>query len=297
MSCIIILLLAVFTSALGQDYSPQWIYAPHADSTSHIWYRKAFISKERPKQATITVTSTGYYKLYVNECNIGTAVYYPAKDKTDSSAVTTTLDITAYLRQDTNVVAIVYSPSFPAISQRQIAVSVYGKDTEGKSFCYTTDGSWLCQRANSRLQDDGKGEIVDGRTYDPEWKAATIPNQALWMPAMTYYDNSSLPLTSHKAMVANHIMDWSFYNDNKSRDSMKVDYSFYGFPRVTIREAKRGEKIRINNLLYICNGEIDEQAFPLFNTAFFGNISISGKTNIVTTIEAIELKQQLLENY
>ena len=51
---------------------------------------------------------------------------------------------------------------------------------------------------------------------------------------------------------------------------------FYGFVRVTLRGCKRGERIRIGNLVYICSGEMDEQAFCRFTHQYARQIVISG---------------------
>ena len=46
--------------------------------------------------------------------------------------------------------------------------------------------------------------------------------------------------------------------------------------RVTLRGCRRGERIRIGNLQYVCTGEMDEQAFTRFSPTDQNTITISG---------------------
>ena len=46
--------------------------------------------------------------------------------------------------------------------------------------------------------------------------------------------------------------------------------------RVTLRGCRRGERIRIGNLHYVCTGEMDEQAFTRFSPTDQNTITISG---------------------
>lgn len=286
---IAILLWITSLSAYGQEFNTHWIYAPQADSTSHFWFRHAYIMQGRPHQASIKVTTTGYYKLYINECNVGRAVFYPFRPDNDSDVVEMTFDISPYLRKDTNVIAILYSPTLPSVSHRQIAVNFYGKAKNGTDFCYTSDESWTCRPANSSLTGNG-GELIDRRAYDTSWKAATISNLALWQPAESYHPANKQPVrSSHESLSATHITLWEQTDISKDPNLIRPDYGFYGFVRATIRDARRGERLQFGNLQYICSGETDEQAYPQFGAAYLDSISIIGRSNKITTLEAIEL--------
>lgn len=294
---IAILLLNIVLSVCGQEYNTHWIYAPQSDSTSHVWFRRAFISDGKPRQTSITVTSTGYYKLYVNECNVGTALFYPYREGCDTSAISTTFDITPYLRPDTNVVALLYSPSIIKHSQRQVSVNLYGKSHNGSIFSYVSDESWLCRRANSEMTTDG-GEFIDGREHDPSWKAATIYNQALWLPAkeakgISAYSNKRQTQALHLTHSTTYIPE----DITTAEDGTKVlelPYGFYGFVRATIRDARRGEEITIGNIHYICNGQTDEQAYPLFSVGYQRLIPFKGDIHFnksqLTFIDVLEVK-------
>lgn len=300
---IAILLLAATLSASGQDFNTHWVYAPQADSTSHVWFRRAYICGSRPWQATVTVTTTGYFKLYVNECNVGTALFYPMRENGGNDAIATTLDITPYLRADTNVVALLFAPTAPSAEHRQIAVSVFGSYADGHIFSHTTDESWLCRRANSHLTADG-GEAIDGRATDPTWKAATTAHPARWMPAALCHEaadgqTSTVTAVAPYATTALHATGIIGYSQDalgKSQSCIQLDTAVYGFPRITFREARRGETVSLGSLTYTCNGKIDEQAYPLFRMDTWRTIQVTGgqrfKASAVVGIEMIAVSGQ-----
>lgn len=299
-------------SSSARDFNTHWIAAPQSDSLSHIEFRRAFITEGKPKEVEITVATTGYYKLYVNECNVGTALYYPYRQQSDTTIRYNTFDITPYLRSDTNVVAILYSPTFPCKMSRQIAANIYGRSHDGTNFCTVSDGSWLCRRANSMITSDG-GELIDGRQHDTTWKAATINNLALWEPAEEVAEepntgantntNDSETLYTllyntdiNRADESLHIAHITPYQQDEvvtAEDYIILPYDIIGFLRATIREAKAGERIDISNLHYICNGTIDEQAYPRFAIGSISTIPFSGSRGFrpshIMNLEAISV--------
>lgn len=272
-----------------REAEAHWISAPQTDSLSRVFFRKLYLFGGRPRQAQITISTTGYCKVYINECKIGTAPFLPLRLEEDNKAAEFTFDATPYLSSDSNVVAVLYSPARTStIKQtKQIAVTLSGVDHEGRPIAYSSDPSWLCREANSRLAPDGL-EIIDGRAHDPSWKAATIYNLALWVHAKA--DSTSdveycaTPLTPRISHIDTREADDILSND------IPASYPFYGFFRATLREAKRGEKIRLGNVLYICNGTFDEQVFPEFGASFTNGISIEGNRKRITTIEAVSIE-------
>lgn len=285
---------------LGQDFNTHWVYAPQADSLSHVWFRRAFISNGRPIHASVTVTTTGHFKLYVNECNVGTALFYPARPTGDSTAVSMTFDISPYLRADTNVVALLYSPTLPSQSHRQIAVNVYGTDSEGYAFGHAADATWLCRRANSRMTTDG-GEDIDGRYHYPAWKAATIYDISQWLPVASYEDHANIQdlsptlVSGLKAVTASHVESLSL-RISQNPILLYLAETFYGFPRITLREARHGEKLRIGNITYTCNGNMDEQAYPAFAIGSWSAIPIEGdklfKPSQIVSLDLLSTAEQ-----
>lgn len=273
--------------------STPWIFAPQADSLARICFRKAYITKGRPQQATLTITTTGFCKLYVNECKVGTSPYMPLRSDGNQKAVELTFDTTPYMRPDTNVVAVLYSPVRPADTETQIAVRLFGRDHDHAVFCYESDDSWLCRRANSWITPNGE-EIVDGRSHDQQWEAATIYDSALWLQAKKGTASSSCAYSDQAVLPAiTHITTW--YQDSILQNDITAPNGFYGFYRATIREARRGEEICLGPLRYICNGNMDEQAYPQFGAAYTKGITIKGNVKRLTTLEMIEVNRK--ENY
>lgn len=274
-----ILLLVVALSASAQEFNTHWIYAPQSDSLSHIWFRRTYISNGRPRQALITVASTGNFKLYVNECNIGTAAFFPSRHNGDDSPMAITFNITPYLRRDTNVVAIIYSPMQPSSNRKQISACLYGISSNGKRFSHISDNSWSCRCANSRMTADG-GETVDGLAHNPTWKTATCTSAALWLNAETFYGDSAQNMTiSQNGYYAWKITKVTSLNNlhiTQKPVQLPLAENYRGYIRLTLREAKRGERIQIGKLTYICNGKMDEQAYPQFTINSFNTLSVSG---------------------
>ena len=77
--------------------------------------------------------------------------------------------------------------------------------------------------------------------------------------------------------------------------------SYWGFPRITLRDAKCGEQLQIENLLYTCSGEIDEQAYPVFCIGSHSAIDISGDSRFnpeqVNAIDLLETGETYSPNF
>ncbi len=277
---------------MASDFNRAWIYAPHADSLSRVFFRKTFLWQGMPSQAKLTIATTGYCKVYVNECKIGTAPYFPLRHDNDTDAVEQTFDVTPYLREDSNVVAVLYSPLTYHVTrtQKQIAINLYGIDHKQRSFSVHTDASWLCMESYSRLMPDGT-EIIDGSRRDQQWKAATIYDNALWTQAAEAKDSSTSTYAKETFLPRIiHVDTW--YKDSIHGNTILPSHGFYGFFRATLREARKGERIKLGDLLYICDGRLDEQAYPEFGASYERGLTISGKASRITALEMINIGQQ-----
>jgi hypothetical protein len=291
----------ILFSFFFSEAQASWISAPQADSLSRVYFRKLYLFEGRPQRAQITITTTGYCKLYINECKVGTAPFLPLRYTEDNKAAEFTFDATPYLQSDSNVVAVLYSPARTSTTTqtttqittqtttqtKQIAITLWGTDHEGRPFAYETDASWLCREANSKFTADGL-EIIDGREHDNPWKTATINDLALWNRATE--DSSAGTVKYYAAPVAPRIshIDLRDADDILSND-IPASHPFYGFFRATLREARQGEKIRLGNVLYICNGTFDEQVFPEFGASFTNGISVEGRRQRITNLEAVSI--------
>ena len=289
-----LLFLFVFcqTVSMASDFNTPWIFAPRADSLSRVCFRKTFLSQGMPRQARLSIATTGYCKVYVNECKVGTSPYLPLRQECDTGAVELTYDVTPYMREDSNVVAVVYSPMphHATKTQKQVAINLYGIDHKQQVFSVHTDASWLCRESCSRLTQDGT-EIMDGRLRDTQWKAATIYDMAMWTQAATATDTITARYDQKTSLPKIRHID-TLHEDSIHGDLISPPNAFYGFFRATLRGARRGERITLGNLMYICDGKLDEQAYPEFGAGYERGLTISGKTSRITTLEMINISVQ-----
>ncbi|KXB48588.1 Alpha-L-rhamnosidase protein [Bacteroidales bacterium KA00344] len=282
-------------SAFAQQFNTHWISFPQPDSTSHVWFRKAYLQPGTPREAQITIASTGYYKLYVNEYNVGTASFYPLRKPNSNNAVTLSFDVTPYLRNDTNVIAIIYSPSYPHLNPRQISLIYSGRDSIGQYFSYHSDADWLCRRTNSSINKQG-GERIDGRYHNTDWNTTSF-EQALWLNAKEENVYQTAPNTVYNgfypALKITRRRSYKYFDLVKDGVEYEFGEGFHGWIRLTLRNARKGQTIRFGNTEYICNGSLDEQACPVFSTSDYRRILISGDNSFqrdqIFDIEAISI--------
>lgn len=300
---IIILSLWCVLNVSAQNFVTHWISSPEPDSTSQIWFRQTYLSASRPVQASITVTSTGNFELFVNEYNVSTDVMMPYRVEKSDNPVSITYDVTRFLRRDTNVVAVWYAPSYPHISPRQIAVTYNGRTKTGKYFSFCSDENWTCRMADRSLTDDG-GESIDGNTYPLKWNSNDI-DAATWMPAKevkTDGDEATRDLKCFYDAAKVVKVYKAKYIDAKG-DSVVCDFdtSFKGRIRITLRDAKPGEIIRIGNLQYVCSGKTDEQISQKLTANDYRKIIITGDKDFnrgqIQKVEGLEIAPYCHRSY
>lgn len=282
------LLVIGMTTASAQTASlgPGEISCATADSLSDIWFRHTYLTQRRPISATLSVTARGRYGVYVNESNVTP----PLPTDNCHHPVTIDIDVSGYLRSDSNTVAILYHPVGP--HDHQIAVCYYGVGRDGRPFGHNADGGWLC-----RPVDEGSGDGID-RGY-----TQTV-STACWTPALA---PERLEIEEAKAAseirtaasalrrVSTEMGVWPLatmlpVRVNRMTRVTEPRYSertpegiayefvtgFYGFVRLTLRGAKKGETIIIGGRKYTCNGETDEQITTAFEPTYHRRVIVSG---------------------
>ena len=317
------LLVIGMTSASAQTASlgPGEISCTTADSLSDIWFRHTYLTQRRPISATLSVTARGRYRVYVNESNV------PPPLPTDNChhPVTIAIDVSGYLRSDSNTVAILYHPVGP--HDHQIAVCYYGVGRDGRPFGHNADGGWLC-----RPGDEGSGDGIDrgytqtvstacwtpvsapGRLEIEGTKAASEPRRveieeakAASAPRRVEIDGrtadseirtaaSELRKTdSALRRVSTEMGVWPLATllpvrvnrvtrvtaprySERTPEGIAYEFvtGFYGFVRLTLRGAKKGETIIIGGRKYTCNGETDEQITTAFEPTYHRRVIVSG---------------------
>lgn len=282
------LLVIGMTTASAQTASlgPGEISCTTADSLSDIWFRHTYITQRRPISATLSVTARGKYRVYVNESNVTP----PLPTDNCHHPVTIDIDVSGYLRSDSNTVAILYHPVGP--HDHQIAVCYYGVGRDGRPFGHNADGGWLC-----RPVDEGSGDRIDrGYTQTVStacWTPVSLPGRL----EMDGTKAASELRTADSALrrVSTEMGVWPLATllpvrvnrvtrvtaprySERTPEGIAYEFvtGFYGFVRLTLRGAKKGETIIIGGRKYICNGETDEQITTAFEPTYHRRVIVSG---------------------
>lgn len=296
-------LLAIgMTTASAQTASlgPGEISCTTADSLSDIWFRHTYLTQRRPISATLSVTARGRYRVYVNESNVTP----PLPTDNCHHPVTIDIDVSGYLRSDSNTVAILYHPVGP--HDHQIAVCYYGVGRDGRPFGHNADGGWLC-----RPVDEGSGDGIDrGYTQTVStacWTPVSVPGRlemegtkAASAPRRVEIDGRTAASELRKTdsalrRVSTDMGVWPLATllpvrvnrvtrvtaprySERTPEGIAYEFvtGFYGFVRLTLRGAKKGETIIIGGRKYTCNGETDEQITTAFEPTYHRRVIVSG---------------------
>lgn len=296
------LLVIGMTTASAQTASlgPGEISCTTADSLSDIWFRHTYLTQRRPISATLSVTARGRYRVYINESNVTP----PLPTDNCHHPVTIDIDVSGYLRSDSNTVAILYHPVGP--HDHQIAVCYYGVGRDGRPFGHNADGGWLC-----RPVDEGSGDGIDrgytqtvstacwtpvsapGRLEMEGTKAGSEPRRveiegtkaaselrtADSALRRVSTDMGVWPLATLLPVRVNRVTRVSAprYSE-RTPEGIAYEFvtGFYGFVRLTLRGAKKGETITIGGRKYTCNGETDEQITTAFEPTYHRRVIVSG---------------------
>lgn len=296
------LLVIGMTTASAQTASlgPGEISCTTADSLSDIWFRHTYLTQRRPISATLSVTARGRYRVYVNESNVTPSL------PTDNChhPVTIDIDVSGYLRSDSNTVAILYHPVGP--HDHQIAVCYYGVGRDGRPFGHNADGGWLC-----RPVDEGSGDGIDrGYTQTVStacWTPVSVPGRLEMDGTKAASEPRRVEIEGTKAAselrtadsalrrVSTEMGVWPLATllpvrvnrvtrvtaprySERTPEGIAYEFvtGFYGFVRLTLRGAKKGETIIIGGRKYTCNGETDEQITTAFEPTYHRRVIVSG---------------------
>lgn len=311
---------AAASTATAGDFGCRWMSHPAPDDTSHVWFRRTFVTEEQdmPRTAYIHVATTGRFVLYVNGRNMSTALFTPDRTPNDTTVMAISYDVRRFLRPDSNTIALLYCPS--TRTRRQVSVSFYGIAADSSHFATNDTDGWLCRHADTWQTHDG-GEAMNRNTYPYRWTDTDQP-LALWQaveqistpqpintsPPQHHTTSTSqhhtttppqhlntLPLLSaedicgYSPVHINPLVDNAAHMrriytplfTEQSADTLTVHLvpDERHLIRVTLRGCRRGERISIGNLHYVCTGEIDEQAFARFTPTSSNTIIITGDSH------------------
>lgn len=303
---------AAASTATAGDFGCRWMSHPAPDDTSHVWFRRTLVIDEQdmPRTAYIHVATTGRFVLYVNGRNVSTALFTPDRTPNDTTVMAISYDVRRFLRPDSNAIALLYCPS--TRTRRQVSVSFYGIAADSSHFATNDTDGWLCRHADTWQTHDG-GEAMNRNTYPYRWTDTDQP-LALWQAveqiSTPHHHNTSIPHhlnttpsqhnTTSTPISAEDICGYSPVRINPLVDNAAHMRRIYTplfteqsadtlivhlvpnerhLIRVTLRGCRRGERISIGNLHYVCTGEIDEQAFARFTPTSSNTIIITGDSH------------------
>lgn len=289
------LLVIGMTTASAQTASlgPGEISCTTADSLSDIWFRHTYLTQRRPISAKLSVTARGRYRVYVNESNVTP----PLPTDNCHHPVTIDINVSGYLRSDSNTVAILYHPVGP--HDHQIAVCYYGVGRDGRPFSHNADGGWLC-----RPVDEGSGDGIDRGYTQTVSTACWTPVSAPGRLEIEGMNSASEPrrveigvtkADSALRRVSTEMGVWPLATllpvrvnrvtrvaeprySERTPEGIAYEFvtGFYGFVRLTLRGAKKGETIIIGGRKYTCNGETDEQITTALEPTYHRRVIVSG---------------------
>lgn len=287
---------AAASTATAGDFGCRWMSHPAPDDTSHVWFRHTLVIEEQdmPRTAYIHVATTGRFVLYVNGRNVSTALFTPDRTPNDTTVMAISYDVRRFLRPDSNTIALLYCPS--TRTRRQVSVSFYGIAADSSHFATNDTDGWLCRHADTWQTHDG-GEAMNRNTYPYRWTDTDQP-LALWQAveqiSTSHHLNISTPISAedicgYSPVRINPLVDNAAHMrriytplfTEQSADTLIVHLvpNERHLIRVTLRDCRRGERISIGNLHYVCTGEIDEQAFARFTPTNSNTIIITGDSH------------------
>lgn len=187
--------------------------------------------------------------------------------------------------------------------------------TDRPCFALNGNAGWLCRHADTWQTHDG-GEAMNRNLYPYRWTDAnqplalwqaveetatsqpltTTPPQHLNTPTPQHISTSqhlntintlsSEDICGYSPLRINPLVDnaarisriYTPLLTEQSGDTLTVHLvpNKRHLIRVTLRGCRRGERIRIGNLQYVCTSEMDEQAFTRFSPTDQNTVTISG---------------------
>lgn len=293
---VLTLLLWGSTMARAQQFAVPWVACAEADSGSTVWFRQQYVEPAALRYGLLTVATTGQVQVRMNGRNVAPLLRMPHREAGDTSAVALTFDVSAFVRTDTNTVLVWYAPTTMERSRRQLSVCFYGEDELGRPFARTTDADWQWRKATTTLLPCGS-ELIDGSLNPTPW-ACDEGDVALWQPVVECPEQLPFAPTRPQGMPVGDAIEavLSPQSFDVEGDTVVYDFApgFSGLLRLTLRGAKKGQRIEATGLSYQCSGDLDEQAIGRFGTLQVRRVQISGdkdfKPKQLERVEALSVR-------
>ena len=274
--------------------------------------------QDMPRTAYIHVATTGRFVLYVNGRNVSTALFTPDRTPNDTTVMAISYDVRRFLRPDSNTIALLYCPSTRTRRQVSISFYGIAADSSHFA-TNDTDGWLCRHADTWQTYDGGEAMNRNTYPYrwtDTDqplalWQAveqiSTSQHHTTSTPhhhntttsqhlntTPSQHNTTSTPISAedicgYSPVRINPLVDnaahmrriYTTLFTEQSADTLTVHLvpNERHLIRVTLRGCRRGERISIGNLHYVCTGEIDEQAFARFTPTSSNTIIITGDSH------------------
>lgn len=288
---IITALLTWVLNASAQEFGTHWVSYPLPDDSCEVLFRKTFREYDRPLTAQLTFASTGRLRVYVNERNITADVLFLNED---STVTLFTYDITRYVRKGNNTIAVWYAPTAHSIAGKQLSLEYYGWRNEYVPFYHKADGTWQTRLLTTSYT-TGEHEAYHRPDMPTAWKEHNYQYGDWQRPTGAPADAKETTATAatplYRCRLQRTLRPVAVKADSLGLLADFGEY-FYGTIRLTLRGARKGQKINVSPLLYTCDGSLDEQAYQHFHPVRQRYYLIEGDPRSlrrqITNIEGLE---------
>lgn len=282
----------------AQECSSLWLSCNNAEIGQQVLYSYTYKDLPQLSGASVVIATDGYFRLFVN----GQLVSYPSypfvrapyrEGVEKTKIISTVLDISRFLRNDKNTVSVLCSPIDPN-SRTGFSLRFIGYTRSGKVQSFNADELWLCRPIEARIS-DYHSENINALKVANISELQGQKQIMAWLPVNMIYRNLFFETKASTYEYVNKVIKplRSFIDKDKKGILYDFGSSFYGQLRVTIRDAKPGQKISIAGSNYICKGIWDEQFIAHFSSSWYRNVHISGDRNFrpnqVTVVEGLQI--------
>lgn len=290
--------LAAVPSLARAQFGWRWIGCPAADKARQVWFRHTTTGVGEVEKATLTLSTTGFARAYVNGRLVDPSPLSPSRRDGDHSPRQITWDVSAFMVSDDTLNVALWCAQ-PDGLPCAVAARLDCRRTDGTAFAVVSDSSWLCRPAP--VEEDSCGTATfDSRQWHPTWSYGDT-DWARWTPVavadgMTAdaQPRADTPSGSYAPRLAVKAISTAC---ETARDAHSVHFdfghAFVGFIRVTLRDAVPGEAILVGDTRYICSGLTDEQLIGRFRACPWREVTVSGdgrfKPSQVQAVEGLEI--------
>ena len=284
---------------------------PTAEKGEEVLFHSVLTTGKLPDKAMMHIATTGFVLVYVNGRIAMTETVWPYRPEKRQGKASREIDIREFLSIGRNVISVWYAPCITSWSTQNNTSSNAGRETGGQisvAITTVTDGKkevrcntekdWLCTIAAGKLTE--KGENFDATAYQKDWKEFIFGFSPAWIGAEkampSAADFCDIPNTSLRACKTFETIS-IFQGNDTTRCYFPMEAE--GQIRLTIRGAKKGQKIAVNDMQYRCLGIDDEQFITRFSTYKTDSLIITRQDNkplpTVAGAEIIMLKPSDIE--